>query len=244
MHPVVTASAGHHMPLPLEGTCSPWGSIRFSPMVKGKGCVFDGLSLAPGSLLVSASVEQLGVCEVTVGQNASLHFPGVRTCLQGGTGGRDTQLPKQCGAAVDIPHHPRGAGASVSCPRGDADILPCHQGTRYLALLPKGTQASCPPWDTWPRPEHMVQGNVGRGHPRGRAQPVTWFVNDYLMTLGGPQGGAGPPGCLAPPTHLLDLALCPAPPPGSWPIGPRCGPYKRGVEEWEGSQRPRGHKGN
>lgn len=33
---VVTASPRHCVPLPLEGTCSPWGSIRFSLMVKAK----------------------------------------------------------------------------------------------------------------------------------------------------------------------------------------------------------------
>lgn len=90
LHPVVTASPGHCMPLPPGGTRSPWVSIRFSLMVKGKGCISDGLRLAPGSLLVSASAEQPGACEVTVGQNASWRFPGVRTCLQGCTGERDT----------------------------------------------------------------------------------------------------------------------------------------------------------
>lgn len=60
---------------------------------------------------------------------------------------------------------------------------------------------------------------------------VQQFVNDCLMTLGLLR-------CLAHHTHPLDLALCPAPPPGSLPIGPSWGQYKRGAEEWEGSRRP------
>lgn len=42
----------------------------------GKG-VFGGLRLAPGSLLVSASMEQLGAWEVAVRKNAAWHFLGV-----------------------------------------------------------------------------------------------------------------------------------------------------------------------
>lgn len=38
---------------------------------------FDGLRLAPGSLLVSASMEELGAWEVAARKNASWHFPGV-----------------------------------------------------------------------------------------------------------------------------------------------------------------------
>lgn len=30
----------------------------------------------------------------------------------------------------------------------------------------------------------VAKARVGRGHPRGRTQTVTWIVNDCLMTLG------------------------------------------------------------
>jgi len=92
-----------------------------------------------------------------------------------------------------------------------------------------------------PGPECIAQGNTGRGHPRGCAEPATWFVNDYLMTLGGPQGGVGPPGRLAPP--VTSAGPCSLPWSSSWTLA-HWGQYKRGVEEWEGSRRPRGHKGN
>lgn len=113
---------------------------------------------------------------------------------------------------MDIPHHPRGTRASASCPRDDADILP--SAPRELGILPCHPRGPRRPTPMGHIAQARMQGNMGRGRPRGRAQPVTWFVNDYLMTLGGLQGGVGPPGRLASP-HT-SAGPCSLPCPSSW----------------------------
>ncbi|XP_053831839.1 uncharacterized protein LOC128806361 [Vidua macroura] len=99
LHPLVTASPGHCMPLPLERTCLPWGSIT---MVKGK----EYLVSSGWFLALCLSLHQWSSMGGSSEEKCILALPRSMNLPARGHGEKEhigpLALQKSCGCAVSF----------------------------------------------------------------------------------------------------------------------------------------------